>query len=188
MESKMKTNEELEQIHHQMKSHLMALINNTFKFEIRFAAARQIIRTDYHTVDMTTFQAILPFAIVEDTLHIMIDTATPKKVYYQIIDNIYAAKKLPVSLKESTKKRSANSTRNQLTKEQKLLFLIEINYLHTYKNMSQVEIGRYIEQHHIAGIKKFEEYEESKDISRFIVIIKTIKRTTDKISPDEYLA
>lgn len=184
----MRTPEELQLIHDQMKLNLMNIIGQNLKFEVCLAASREIIRTNYHSVDMTTFQALLPFAIMEDTINIMIDPSTPKKVYYQIIDNIYATKKLNISIKGSAKKRNAESNRGEaLTKEQQLLLLVEVNYLNTYKNMSQVQIGDYIESNRIVGIEKFYKYEQSKDINRFVKMIKMIKRTTDKISPSDYL-
>jgi len=184
----MRTTDELQQIHDQMKSNLINLIEHNLKFEVCLAAAREIIRTNYHSVDMATFQAVLPFAIMEDTLTIMVDTATPKKVYYKIIDNIYAAKKLKTNIKGSAKKRNAESNRGEaLTKEQQLLLLVEVNYLHTYKNMSQVQIGDNIESNHVASIENFDKYDHSKDINRLIRMIKMIKQTTDKISPNEFL-
>jgi len=183
----MRTPEELQQIHDQMMVYLKNLIEQNLKFEVCLAATREIIRTDYHTVDMTKFQAILPFAIMEDTLSIMIDTSTPKKVYYQIIDNIYAAKKLDITINGGRKKLKADSNRGEsLTKEQQILLFVEINYLKTYKDMTQAQIADYIDTNHIAGIKKFHS-DQSKDVSRFINLIKTIKQTTDKISPSNYL-
>lgn len=183
----MRTPKELQLIHDQMKLYLMNLMGQKLKFEVCLAAAREIIRTDYNSVDMTTFQAVLPFAIMEDIVTIMVDTATPKKVYYEIIDNIYAAKNLKINIKGSAKKRKIESNRGEaLTKEQQLLLLIEVNYLYSYKNMSQVQIIAYIESNHIAGIETFH-LDQSRDINRLVKMTKMIKRTTDKISPNEYL-
>lgn len=173
----MRTNEELQEIHNKLKRMLKNLINGKLKFEIALSMARRIIRTDYHTVDVKVFKEDSPEEILEDTIQIMVDpSATSKKVYYNIIDNIFAANRLKAVIKDDSK----------FTRTQKLYLLVEINYLHTYLGLSQVKISLYLEQKNIVGITDIDEQAFSKEINRYIKLANKIKTTTEHISPEEY--
>lgn len=179
MNLKMRTEKELQQIHDQMQGLLLGLINDGFKFEICVSAARHIIRTDYHTTNPENISSAFQIPLKQETITLMIDpSSTPKKVYMEILDNIYKANHLKRFIKDSP----------TFTKEQKLILLIEINYLHHYKNMSQIQIGDYLIQHRISGIDDdFTSEEFSKEVHRFISLSNAIRNTINVISSQEYL-
>lgn len=178
MNLKMRTEKELQQIHDQMQGLLLGLINDGLKFEICVSTARHIIRTDYHTINPDNISSAFQIPFKEETITLMIDpSSTPKKVYMEIIDNIYNASNLPKVIKDSP----------NLTKEQKLILLLEIHYLHHYKGMSQVQIGKYISEHKIAGLHDINEHTFSKEVHRFIIMSNAIKSTYNIISPNKYL-
>lgn len=175
----MSTSEELRQkIHDRMQAILHEVINNDLKFEVCTSVARQIIRLDYNQLTLEALPASFDH-MEEEVIEIKIDpSTTPKKVYLKIIDNIYKANKLKTSIKDSP----------NFTKEQKLILLIEINYLYHYRKMSQIQIGDYLLEHHIAGIENdFTSEEFSKEANRFISLSDAIRSTSNTISPSEYL-
>lgn len=174
----MRTEEQLLEVHNKLKRMLEKLINNGLKFEVSLSMARRIIRADYHTIDVEVFEKESPRAILDDTVHIMVDpSSTPKNVYMKIIDNIFAASSLKTAIKDDSK----------FSKTQRLYLLVEINYLHTYLSLSQVQVSKYLEKHKIVGITYLDEFDNSKEINRYIKLAKAIKTTTDNISPEEYL-
>lgn len=114
----MKTDEELQDIHDHLRLILLQVINDGIKFEVCTSVARQIIRLNYH--ELTLEKLPQSFDHIENEIvEIKIDPATtPKKVYMEIIDNIYKASKLKTSIKDSP----------NFTKEQKLILLVDISY------------------------------------------------------------
>ena len=114
----MKTAEELQDIHNQMQKILHGVINDGLKFEVCASVVRQIIRLDYSELSLDKLPHSFDY-IEDEVVEIKVDPATtPKKVYIQIIDNIYNANNFKTSIKDSS----------NLTKEQKLVLLVEINY------------------------------------------------------------
>jgi hypothetical protein len=174
----MKSPAELQQIHDHMQGILHEVINQGLKFELCTSVARQIIRLDYNALTLE----MLPKSfnhIEEEVIQIKIDPATTaEKVYHQIIKNIYQVSKLNTSIKDS----------KQFSKEKKLILLIEINYLHNYKKMSQIQIGDYLREHNIASINhSFSAEAFSKEVYRYIQKINAIKETYNLITPNQYL-
>jgi len=173
----MRTQKQLLEIHNSLKTILKGLISKGYKFEVSLSMARRIIRTDYNTVDVKLFKETLPQTILDDIVHLMIDpSSTSKKVYYEVIDNIFAASRLKTAMKDD----------KNFTKVQRLCLLVEINYLHFYVNLSQIKICKYLEQHNIVGITDLDEIAYSKEINRYIQLAKKIKTTTDNILPEQY--
>lgn len=174
----MRTPEELQQIHDQMQIILHRVINDGIKFEECASVARQIIRLNYHDLTLDNLPQSF-FNIEHEVVQIKIDpSTTTKKVYMEIIDNIYKASKLKISIKDSP----------NFTKEQKLVLLIEINYLSRYKQMTQIQIGNHLLQYDIAGIENsFTAEEFSKEVYRFIDLSNAIRSTYNIISPSDYL-
>jgi hypothetical protein len=170
-----RTEEQLQQIHQQMKLSIIQLINSGIKFEFCNELARKIIRTNYHTVELDTFFKSIPNHLDHEVITIRIDPySTPKKVYKQIIDKIYDA----VQIEGSTLKDSS-----VFTKDERLLLLVDINYLSQYLNKSLVQIADILNE-------QFTEYTNplnSKEIYRYIHKIQDIRDVSFYISPEHYL-
>lgn len=171
----MRTSEELQQVHQQMKLAIIQLINNEIKFEFCNALARKIIRTDYHTVELDTFLKNIPYSLDHEVISIRIDPySTPKKVYKQIVDKIYDA----VSIEGSTLKDSS-----VFTKDERLMLLVEINYLSHYLGKSMVQIADILNEQYTEHTNPL----DSKEIYRYIHKIQDIRDVSFYISDEHYL-
>lgn len=174
----MRTEKQLQKIHDEMQVMLLDTINSGLKFEVCVSMAKQIIRVDYHTVDMEEFRSRLPRNTDEGIIKLMVDpSSTPKNVYKTILDNIYAVNRLTNTIL----KNSPN-----LKKEKKLLLLVEINYLSHYLDKSQIQIGEYLSEHPMFGIVALDPFSFSKEAYRYIEKANAIRNTSDKIYPSQY--
>lgn len=167
MNSTQLSNQELDKIHYTFKAIIIKVINNGCKFEQICYIARRIIRADYNSIG-TSMDDILnnTYEWARDCennqIKLTIDpTTTTKKTYIAIINNIYATNLLKTQLKDT----------GALTKEKKLLLLLDINYLHTYYKLSQVKI--------INAIDKEYSLHDSKEINRYIKMAREIKNSSD---------
>ena len=145
------------------------------KFEICLAMARSIIRLDYRTYDLNRNTDEIFSNTHQDVITIAIDTSTSKKVYQQILDNIYRASKLSAAIKGST----------NFSKEEKLLILVDINFYSHYKQLSQQQIIQKLEELGTADIQ----YKpvDTNEINRLIKLAKAIRETSNIIAPSHYL-
>jgi len=174
----MRTEEQLQKIHDEMQIMLFDTINSGLKFEVCVSMGKQIIRANYHTVDIEVFRSRLPRDAHEGIITLMVDpSSTSKKVYLQIIENIFRANNLKTVMKDSP----------NFKKEQKLILLIEINYLHHYCDKSQIQISEYLAEHNIAGAKDIDTNLFSKDAHRYIQMAMAIKNISDITSSDSFL-
>ena len=163
-----------------MHNRLIGILQNNFgsKFEYVLATARAIIRADYNTLNINDIECNLGHIIVNDIIRITIDpSATSKKIYYQVINNIFAANKLQSAIK---------STR-LISKEDKLLALVHINYIiqHIPYESSEARINKYLAL--LFEVQREGFFSNSKEINRCKTIIKAIQKTTDKVTPEDYL-
>lgn len=176
------TREQLDIIHNRFKAIIRKIIKDGCKFEEILYLTRRIIRSDYRRMDPSiedivkcTYNWYTDFE--KEKISIVIDPAvTPKKTYYEIIDNIYAANHLKTQIKDT----------RTLTKDQRLFSLLDVNYLHTYHNLTQIQIVEELRVLYPSHLIE-DEFRHSKDINRYIKLAQTIKTTSDQITSNQYL-
>lgn len=168
-----RTREELYALHNILRKKLI----DTFglKFEICLAKARKIIRTDYHTLDLSQYADDVFVDIDKDMITLKIDTSTPQKVYKEMLANIYKVSKLKSTIKDT----------ERFTKEQRLLFLIDIYFYKHYLKLSQNKIKEKLEDSEEI-VSVFNPI-DTKDIHTYISMADAIRETSNYISPEQYL-
>lgn len=162
--------------HNGIKSGLISYINSgEASFEYCLALVKRTIRSDLRTIssDADLVENIAS-NLHDSVITIKVDTMNPKKTYIQIIDNIYVHSRLSDTLKGS----------GDFSKDEKMILLLEINFLKTYFGCSQDKIIKRLEKKKLIDIytKKL----DSKGVHRYIQLINKIKSTTDNIQPQNY--
>lgn len=163
----MRKDKELFAIHNTLREH----IGKYDKFEERLAVVKNMIRFDYHTLELKQSVNQL-FSRINDGIKIIkIDTTTPEKVYHDVIKKIYETSNLKTFIKDTRK----------FTKEERLLLLVDIYFLNSYFNYTQENIiDKLVDFNDI--LDRQNKNLSTKELRIYLKLVKDIKADSNNIT------